>query len=95
MRPPRVGGTRPHCEAVLHHPQRKPGELVSSTPSNIPSGLVRYRQGLGHQGRLADAGFALDPDNRSLAAAERFHGSAENPELMLAANPLRRPDRPH
>jgi hypothetical protein len=81
----------------LHHPQRQPpGELIRCRPPDIPFWLARSGKGLGHQGRLADARLALDPDHRSLAVAEGLDGGMEDRELLSAAHPLRRPaDRPH
>jgi hypothetical protein len=88
MGPPRIRGTRPHLKAVLHNPQRQPGELVrTAAPPDIPSGLACCGQGLGHQGRLSDARLALDPDNRSLATAEGLHGSTQNYKLIFATYP--------
>jgi hypothetical protein len=96
MGPPRIRGTRPHLKAVLHNPQRQPGELVrTAAPPDIPSGLACCGQGLGHQGRLSDARLALDPDNRSLATAEGLHGSTQNYKLIFATYPSRGPVLPH
>jgi hypothetical protein len=41
------------------------------------------RAQLVHQGRLADAGLALDPDHRALSAAEGVATSTEDRELLL------------
>ena len=83
--------------AGLPPPQRHAlEELVGQPPADVPPRLGRSRQALGDQGRLADAGLALDPDHRSLAAAEGIGRSVEGCELVPAAYPLRRPvDRPH
>jgi hypothetical protein len=83
MRPPRVWRTRPHLEAVLHHPQREPpGELVRPAPPNIPPGLARSRQGLGDQRRLADARLTLDPEHGSLTAAQGLHARTQDGKLV-------------
>jgi hypothetical protein len=83
MRPPRVRRTQPHLKPVQHYPQRQLlDKRVRQPPSDIPPGLAYCRQGLGHQGRLADARLALDPDHRSLVTAERLHAAAEGRELL-------------
>ena len=96
-RPPRIRRTRPHLQAVQHHPQRQPlGELIRHPPPDVPPRVAVRGQGLGHQGRLADAGLALDPDHRSLTTAKGLDTSTQDRQLLRAANPLRRPaNRPH
>ena len=80
----------------MHYPQGQPrDELVRSGPPDVPSWLARRGQGLGHQGRLADARLALDPDHCSLAPAEGLDGGTENRKLMLTANPLWGTHRQH
>ena len=63
-------------------------------PISHPSSLSG--QGLDDQGRLPDAGFALDPNHRSLVTAEGLDTSTKGRELLPAAHPLRRPvNGPH
>ena len=61
----------------------------SASPSRYPPPLAHCGEGLGHQGRLADAGLALDPDRRSLTASEGIDSSTENRELVPTTNPVR------
>ena len=80
----------------MHHPQGQlSGELVGSGPPHVPLWLACHGQGLGHQGRLANARLALDPDHGSLTTAEGLGSSMENRELMLTANPPCGTNRPH
>ena len=95
MRPLRIRRTDAHLKAILHYPQRQPGELVRSAPPDIPPWLSRYSQSLGYQGRLANAWLALDPYHRSFATGQGFHSSTENRKLIISANPVRGPNRPH
>jgi hypothetical protein len=97
VRPARVARTEPYLKAVPHHAQRQPlGELVCDPPADVPIQPARSRQGLGDQGRLADAGLALDPDRRSPAGAQSLDAGTEGRELLAAVHPLRRPvDGPH
>src|SRR5690348_715537 len=97
MGTPRVRRTRSYSKAVQHHAQRQPlGELAGDPPPDIPPWGAACRQGLGDQRRLADAGFALDPDQRSLTAAEGLDTSTDDREFLPAAHPLRwRVNGPH
>ena len=97
VRAPRVRRTRPHLKAVQHHAQWQPlGELACNPPSDVPPRGAACRQGLGDQGRLADAGFALDPDHRPFTSPEGLDTGTEDREFLPAAHPLRRPvNGPH
>ena len=78
QRPSRVRRTRTHLKTVLHHPQRQAlGEPIRDSPPDTPAGIACCCKGLGDKGRLADAGLALDPHHRSLAAAYRLQASAQ------------------
>src|SRR6185503_20233583 len=97
VRTPRVRRTRSYLKAVEHHAQRQPlGELAGDPPPDIPPRGAACRQGLGDQRRLTDARFALDPDQRSLTAAEGLDASTDDREFLPAAHPIRwRVNDPH